>query len=111
WQGAGTGERVERRVVEIEAEELRPRRCLVIQSREPAREMKVTAPRSPLAEPREPDLPQLDVRRLGEGHAVARVLSRRIREVGEGRERGRHQRRVDPSRELRRGEYVDAGVA
>src|SRR5690242_21058457 len=62
---AGSGERVERRVVEIEVEELRPHCCLVIQSREPAREMKITAPRSLLAEAREPDLPQLDVRRLG----------------------------------------------
>src|SRR2546426_6655519 len=44
--------------------------------------------------------PQLEIRRLRQGHAEPRILARGEREIGQRRERGREQRRPNARREL-----------
>ena len=97
--------------MQVRFEKLRLHDRGFIQCREPAPELRGAAPRSPLPEIRQPDLPQLEVRRVGQGDPEPRILAGREGEVGQRGACRREQRRPDALREFRLGEHVHAREA
>src|SRR5205823_12676642 len=88
------------RIVEIGFEELRRWCGTLIQSRKPTRELTHPASRIPHPEVSAPNLPQLQVCWLREGHPEPRILPRGEGEVGERGARGAEQRGPDARCEL-----------
>src|SRR6266550_7350098 len=74
-------------VVQIRLEQFRSRCRRLVHRRKPALKLPFPVSRFPFLELREPDLPQLEICRLGQGDAEPRVFPRGEREVGQRRAR------------------------